>query len=335
MELISSSEEPELSLPPINNRENIDNFEDSFRQEEMKIPSEPSLNRVNNSIVNHPGLVIVPNANDNDRSEELDNNPGAYYDYYQAERRIKERRFFLWFGWVRLMYELFYLFPVFVLYIQEADKTCGTSMNAIIATEMIGRIIFFNLIRFPLLLLGKKSENCMWVYRFFVFLRFFAVFTWNLIIIVLFSISTKDCLDNATLLWVASLIMVIQAIIEFTLKIWFICLILILFAVGERDPELQQIRQMQMDRKLIVEIVTKIKNLKLKNDEFKPNEDSCCIWLEQFKPDGEVIYLPWNQKHMFHYKWISEWLSNQARCPICKDILSRKTINEALNTRRR
>ena len=117
------------------------------------------------------------------------------------------------------MYELFYLFPVFVLYIQEADKTCGTSMNAIIATEMIGRIIFFNLIRFPLLLLGKTSENCMWVYRFFVFLRFFAVFTWNLIIIVLFSISTKDCLDNATLLWVASLIMVIQAIIEFTLKI--------------------------------------------------------------------------------------------------------------------
>mmetsp|Transcript_1673 Transcript_1673/g.1469 ORF Transcript_1673/g.1469 Transcript_1673/m.1469 type:complete len:111 (-) Transcript_1673:70-402(-) len=80
----------------------------SSNNEENKVDFEEILPQIEN-LLNGQGIPIMPNVVDNIRDQDFNNNPGAYYDYYQAERREKERRFFLSFGIVRFLYEALYL----------------------------------------------------------------------------------------------------------------------------------------------------------------------------------------------------------------------------------
>jgi len=125
------------------------------------------------------------------------------------------------------------------------------------------------------------------------------VLIWNIVVIVLFSVSTNDWIDGATILWVASLVILIQSIVELTLKSCLIFWITIIIAVKRRDREFQRMRQMQMDRKLRIEIITKVNNFRLKAEEFIPNKDTWCICLDKFQKNEDVTYIPWNKNICF------------------------------------
>ena len=46
------------------------------------------------------------------------------------------------------------------------------------------------------------------------------------------------------------------------------------------------------------------------------SEEFWIIWMESFNEKEKVIRLPWNQKHFFHSKWISEWITVSPKCPL-------------------
>ena len=57
--------------------------------------------------------------------------------------------------------------------------------------------------------------------------------------------------------------------------------------------------------------------------------NECSICLDPFNedPDGELIYLPCNENHIFHAKCIKEWLQNKRECPLCKNRVTRHKRN--------
>jgi len=44
----------------------------------------------------------------------------------------------------------------------------------------------------------------------------------------------------------------------------------------------------------------------------------CCICLEEFKDDDEVVPLPCNSNHYFHEACISEHIKTKGQCPLCR-----------------
>ncbi|CAI2374830.1 unnamed protein product [Moneuplotes crassus] len=284
------------------------------------------------SIEIQPLPIVAHDYVPGDEEPNIQPDVGAYYDYYQRERLENERRFFLNLAIFRGVYEIIYLSPVIILYLVNQGKDCGASMNVVILIEILLRLCLFNLIRIPLLTFGRNSRYLMGTYRIFAILKFFGMFLWNITFIVLFSVSTNRCIDKAAVLWVSTLLVFLQSIIEFLLRVSFFLLLIVAIIAHRADPELRELREMRMDRKLIIKIVSKIKNLKLSDNELNKGEDNCCICLENFENDSIAIFLPCNKKHIFHYPCISEWLSTQARCPICKEILSMKAIEGAIKT---
>lgn len=50
------------------------------------------------------------------------------------------------------------------------------------------------------------------------------------------------------------------------------------------------------------------------------NESICGICIEDFKPEDDVIRLPCNGEHVFHFLCINEWFekSKKNTCPLCR-----------------
>jgi len=88
------------------------------------------------------------------------------------------------------------------------------------------------------------------------------------------------------------LLVFLQSIIEFLLRVSFFLLLIVAIIAHRADPELRELREMRMDRKLIIKIVSKIQNLKLSDNELNKGEDNCCICLENFENDSIAIFLP-------------------------------------------
>lgn len=57
------------------------------------------------------------------------------------------------------------------------------------------------------------------------------------------------------------------------------------------------------------------------------------IWIFPFdeNPDEDLIYLPWDRKHIFHAEWIIEWLKRDSSCPLCKAPVNAETVERYHN----
>lgn len=60
----------------------------------------------------------------------------------------------------------------------------------------------------------------------------------------------------------------------------------------------------------------------------KLDYDECSIWMDLFKNDmnEELIYLPWDTKHIFHSSWILEWLKRDPNWPLWKSAINDEAI---------
>lgn len=54
----------------------------------------------------------------------------------------------------------------------------------------------------------------------------------------------------------------------------------------------------------------------------REDEDSCCICLEAFKQDEELVRM--HCEHMFHEKCVTDWLKLNATCPMCRSKLEKQ-----------
>ncbi|CAI2375437.1 unnamed protein product [Moneuplotes crassus] len=290
--------------------------------EEPLVESEGPLQEQNISV--HNDLLLRQNIGNGQPEQD------HYYLYYQQQRSESERRAFLSAAVFRAIYETVYLTPVLALYILNSGKDCGTSLKALVFSEIMLRLFCFNIIRFPLLIFSKRSAYLLCAYKIFAILKFFLMFLWCTLFIILFWISKPDCMKKGSLLFVASLLVLAQCVMELVMKIFLFSYLIILAATHRLNPEMRALSKMRLSPRLITKIITKLKFLQLKDAELDKNQDICCICLENFQDDPDAIFLPCNKKHIFHYPCISEWVLTQPSCPMCKSVLSAKAIEGAI-----
>ena len=140
-------------------------------------------------------------------------------------------------------------------------------MNAVVLTEIVTKLVVMNLIRYPLICFSEK-RGVLETYICFMFIRFFVMLLWDITIIVLFSISTGDCLDDAVNLWVAILLVFIESCVAIIMKLCILICSSIAVAAMLNSEAMRHLRQLTMDRRSIVEMIKQIKKLKLDNNEF-------------------------------------------------------------------
>lgn len=85
----------------------------------------------------------------------------------------------------------------------------------------------------------------------------------------------------------------------------------------------------EQENKGIAEMLLAATNLQVNPTNFKP-EDSCCICLDNFKPDENVIVLPCDRKHVFHASCIADWVKRNNNCPLCKQEVTIQAIQSAV-----
>ena len=48
------------------------------------------------------------------------------------------------------------------------------------------------------------------------------------------------------------------------------------------------------------------------------NVESCCVWLEDFKKEDQIIELKCGVGHIFHPEWLQSWAQRHHSCPLCR-----------------
>ena len=84
----------------------------------------------------------------------------------------------------------------------------------------------------------------------------------------------------------------------------------------------------------IKNILLNVASLKLNPAQFSWDDEWAICW-DEFKPEQQIIRLPWNEKHYFHEAWIGEWIGIKSVCPIWKAEITEETINKFKDPNRR
>ena len=85
-------------------------------------------------------------------------------------------------------------------------------MSAFLITEILMKLGILVVIRGVILLVAKYYDSWMWFYQVFIAIWFVIVFLWNIVLIVIFSVSNQDCHEDAKILWVASVLLLMESI---------------------------------------------------------------------------------------------------------------------------
>ncbi|CAI2370186.1 unnamed protein product [Moneuplotes crassus] len=226
-------------------------------------------------------------------------------------------------GTIKSICDFIYFIPVLILYLLNSGDDCGTGMKTIILVEIILRLCFFNCIRLVLLALAKYWRHAFYGYAVFAILKFFLMLFWNLVLIILFSISSGNCKKESVMIWIASLLLCVLSTIEILSRICFLVFTLLL--LNYLSHNIRRTRPKVRNKKFLQRL-PKFKQLKI--NEYKEDKE-CIICLCKFDTKSPPIFLPCGNNHMFHRPCIKSWLRRKPNCPICKRAVTRRNINNA------
>ena len=187
---------------------------------------------------------------------------------------------------------------------------------------------YFIIIRGALLFLARNSYFIMKIYRTQLAVFFLLTFWWNIVYIWIFSAS-QEWENRANFLWIASIIILIDCLFSVSQKVcyvWCFCCAIVGAIITKQNvykKKIAKVREAEEINKLLKELKPDPKN-------FHEDEDVCCICLELLKNDQSLVELPWSKNHIFHFEWITEWLTRDIKCPVCKSIPTLATIKNKL-----
>lgn len=200
----------------------------------------------------------------------------------------------------------------------------GNSKSLVIAAIWIK---FFFAIPMEVAYMGliyKRMWRSTTIGLFKLLLRFIFL-GWYIYITVAFFSSHNDCKKEERAIWVAHLILLIEAWFMF-LFILFICCILtsaiVLIWYYQRKKK-KEMRQANRIRDVLLNAVNLQLNLEDLNE-----DDSWAIWLEEFTENDKIIRLPWDQRHHFHSKCIGDWWARKTTCPLWKTAFNREMLKK-------
>ena len=156
-----------------------------------------------------------------------------------------------------------------------------------------------------LVLNRSVTISCVQISKFFFTL---ALNVWYFYVVYTFYSSENECKEQSIYLYVAHVILVLEALLAFstTALILSLCLLLmwILWISNSR-------RYFNKTRNLrLKDVILNATNLKLTQDHVNYEED-WVICLDEFQADQNIIRLPWDPKHYFHANWIGDWIERK------------------------
>lgn len=203
-------------------------------------------------------------------------------------------------------------------------QTWGNGIRLLVWLGLGIKLVFFKLelvylllVKFKLVLAGNVDLTRT-IFRLLLT-------PWHIYVVIKFFSSENTCKNEVLPLWYAHLALLIESL-WYLLLIGLIlcCLSVFLVCVCIRK---QENRQEEAQRFRIKDALIHAANLRFDPANLSP-EDSCCIWLEEYKQNDEIICLPCNERHFFHAACIGDWVKHSNNCPLWKEPITEEDIRE-------
>ena len=212
-----------------------------------------------------------------------------------------------------------------LLLILSDGKNWGSNMHQVVLIAIALRlclmvpveVVYIYLVRHRLIKISTVQ-----VARFTILLL---LNVWYVYAATIFTKSKDDCQSNVLPLYVASVIIAIEALIVFTttLLIFMLCIwVFTLYFLFQRQDRNQNLQKMR-----IKDVLLNAASLKISSDRVN-HEDDWAICYDEFNDEHTIIRLPCNPKHYFHAEWIGDWVERNNVCPLCKAEITEDVINQ-------
>lgn len=205
------------------------------------------------------------------------------------------------------------------------SKSCGGDTKGIVIAALIIKFTFAIPVEWFFMQLIRRKVCKSTTITLLKLLTVFLFVAWYIYITIAFFSSSNDCKDEALALWIAHLLLVIEAFSIFL----FVALMLMVFGCvcccvwmmccAMREDKKQNIR--------IKDLILGAASLKLNYDELN-SEEICTICIEEFNENDNIIRLPCDQRHLFHASCIGAWIETKTNCPICKAEFNQETLSD-------
>lgn len=194
-----------------------------------------------------------------------------------------------------------------LLYLSDGNN-CGEDIRLVVIIAILLKSVILLPLEFLFLVLLKGKVVRVATVKLIKLIMVFCLLGWYIFVTKRF-FSNNTCKTESNPLYIASLILVIEAILIFMLTSILSCIIMCLLCVM---CVIYKTNQEERNKNLMIkDVLLNVASLRLTPAQFS-KEDSCSICLEDYAPDQQVIRLPCNDKHYFHSSCIAEWISRKS-----------------------
>lgn len=152
---------------------------------------------------------------------------------------------------------------------------------------------------------------------------------WSIYAMIRFFDGDNHTKDEAGFLYAGMLYLMIEGILvclTALLLILVLSWLCVFFCFMYRSS--RQLDQEQLERnQQISNLINQIDVLNITGKRFEADE-LCCIWLDNFDAEQDIIRLPCNRNHFFHRACINDWILKSPTCPLCKVEINEELLNQ-------
>ena len=252
--------------------------------------------------------------------------PQEYMRRFQNNRRLDSFNHYFKSWLITTVLTGFYLLIMIVLLWIGGHQEWGYYMSSIILTEIIIKSLVLAY-ETAMVMSMKYSTIWMKVYIVSVPIILISIFVWNLVILIDFWLSIKNCTNKNWVLLSASICMVVQSIIWFFVCCFLRCLLKLESMVTSNNNNNRIKKQMdESDLKHLFKTLSELKKIEANENNYTVDVDEWCICLEVLRNDTHNIVLPCHKNHCMHYNCIARWIISDSRCPMCKESITLESV---------
>lgn len=170
----------------------------------------------------------------------------------------------------------------------------------------------------------KKTSNTILKYGLYQ-LAPFLYFPWWIFVLYKYHTYLYNCGNSWTeMIKIGLMVMVVEAYCYIIFYAFFFIVLALVTILLWRISAKHRNKLLKIEKSIKDIVLVKLSGINYEGAsagdslEFARDNYTCCIWTEDFKNVDDISQLPWDQKHVFHKKWLSDWLEMCKVCPCCK-----------------
>lgn len=216
---------------------------------------------------------------------------------------------------------------IFLILIWVADpEDWGDHTRQLLRLAVILKCLVWPCFYVAILIVVLIKKSYLGFCQILALVAWICFFYWHYYVLSKFFSSDNTCRVDSFVLWIGHFYLVCSAILSFLALLVicciFACILVVVYNTEQKKTENERRNINLMD------MIGAASTFQMNPSNFQEG-DSCCICLEEFKAEEKIICLPWNKQHIYHYKWIKDWVIRNNNCPLCKKEITVQSIEEA------